>query len=119
MSKNYYQILGVSPSANEQEIKKQYRKLAMQYHPDRPGGNETVFKEVLEAYGVLSDSTEKPNYDMALNQGIKYHPPSNINNRIDSGRNEIVDEISFRSKAIDSIIHYHPRASTILENLGY
>jgi DnaJ-class molecular chaperone len=119
MSKNYYKILEISPSANEQEIKKQYRKLALKYHPDKPGGNETMFKEVLEAYGVLSDSTEKQNYDKAQRQGIEYHAPSSVNNRIDSGRNDIGDEISFRGRAVDSIINYHPRASSILEDLGY
>lgn len=119
MSKKYYEILGVSPSANEPEIKKQYRKLALQYHPDRPGGNETMFKEIQEAYEVLSDPTERQNYDEAQRQGIEYHVPGSINNRIDYGRNDIGDEISLRGGAVDSIINYHSRATTILENLGY
>lgn len=112
MPKNYYTILRVSESASQDEIKRAYKKLALQYHPDRPNGNETTFKEVLEAYGVLSDSTEKQNYDMALKQGTEYHVPSSVNNRIDYGRNDIQTEIQLRSEACNSIINYHWRAAS-------
>src|SRR6185369_11236739 len=111
MSKNYYTILGVDKNATLQEIIKQYRKLALQYHPDRPSGNETMFKEVLEAYEVLSDSTEKQNYDTGLEQGTEYHVPKSINNRIDSGRNDIKSEVQLRDEAVNSIINYHPSAT--------
>lgn len=66
MSKNYYDILGVAKSASEAEIKKAYKKLAMQYHPDRNKGDkkaEAKFKEINEAYQTLSDTTKKKNYD--------------------------------------------------------
>ncbi len=66
MSKNYYDILGVSKSASETEIKKAYKKLAMQYHPDRNKWDkkaEAKFKEINEAYQTLSDTTKKKNYD--------------------------------------------------------
>jgi len=60
--KDYYQILGVSQSASQEEIKKAYRKLAHKYHPDK-GGNEKKFKEINEAYQILSDRDKKAQYD--------------------------------------------------------
>ena len=63
MPKNYYQILGIEKNASEEEVKKAYRKLAHQHHPDRPGGNEQKFKEINEAYQVLSDKTKRMQYD--------------------------------------------------------
>ena len=60
--KDYYSILGVSKTASESEIKKAYRKLASQHHPDR-GGNSDRFKEVQEAYDILSNSTKRAEYD--------------------------------------------------------
>lgn len=63
---DFYQLLGVNRSASADEIKKAYRKLAMQYHPDKNPGNkkaEEKFKEISEAYDVLSDPTKKKNYD--------------------------------------------------------
>ncbi len=67
MAKDYYRILGVPRSAAAQEIKKAYRKLAMQYHPDRNPGKEKQanekFKEINEAYGVLGDPKKKKQYD--------------------------------------------------------
>ncbi len=64
--KDYYQILGVSRGANEQEIKQAYRKLARKYHPDvNPGDTqaEVRFKEINEAYEVLSDKEKRAKYD--------------------------------------------------------
>ncbi len=67
MSKrDYYQLLGVSRSADEVEIKKAYRKLAMQFHPDKNPNNkkaEEKFKEISEAYEILSDDQKRQNYD--------------------------------------------------------
>lgn len=63
MAKNYYDILGVTKSANNDEIKKAFRKLAHQYHPDKKGGNADKFKEVNEAYGILSDDKKRAEYD--------------------------------------------------------
>lgn len=64
--RDYYSILGVTKSADVTEIKKAYRKLAMQYHPDRNPGNkeaEEKFKEAAEAYEVLSDASKRAKYD--------------------------------------------------------
>jgi molecular chaperone DnaJ len=68
MAKDYYEVLGVSRGASEQEIKKAYRKLALQYHPDRAPADkkkeyEEKFKEISQAYRVLSDKEKKAQYD--------------------------------------------------------
>lgn len=60
--KDYYQILGVSKNASQEEIKKAYRKLAHRYHPDK-GGDEKKFKEINEAYQTLSDKEKRNQYD--------------------------------------------------------
>ncbi|MEK7496609.1 MAG: molecular chaperone DnaJ [Patescibacteria group bacterium] len=63
MSKDYYSLLGVSKSASPDEIKKAFRKLAHQHHPDKKGGNEAKFKEINEAYQTLSDTDKRKQYD--------------------------------------------------------
>jgi molecular chaperone DnaJ len=63
MSKDYYKLLGVEKNASKDEIKKAFRKLAHEYHPDKKGGNEAKFKEVNEAYSVLSDDGKRSQYD--------------------------------------------------------
>lgn len=63
MAKDYYKILGVSKNASAEEIKRAYRKLAHQYHPDKSGGDAERFKEVNEAYQVLSDPNKRAQYD--------------------------------------------------------
>jgi len=60
---DYYKILDVSKSASQEDIKKAYRKLAHKYHPDKPGGDEKKFKELNEAYQILSDPKKKAQYD--------------------------------------------------------
>tara|TARA_B100001123_G_scaffold446273_1_gene600174 strand:- start:2056 stop:3102 length:1047 start_codon:yes stop_codon:yes gene_type:complete len=66
MEKDYYDILGVSRSANSDDIKKAYRKLAVQFHPDKNPDDsvaEEKFKEISEAYSILSDPTKRSQYD--------------------------------------------------------
>lgn len=63
MSKDYYKILGVEKNASADDVKKAFKKAAMQHHPDRPGGNEAKFKEVNEAYQVLNDAEKRKRYD--------------------------------------------------------
>ena len=64
--RDFYEILGVSKSSSADEIKKAYRKVAMQYHPDRNPSDkeaEDKFKEAAEAYEILSDADKKAKYD--------------------------------------------------------
>ena len=71
--KDYYEVLGVSRNASDQEIKSAYRKLALQYHPDRNPGNqeaEEQFKEAAEAYSILSDAQKRANYDRFGHAGV-------------------------------------------------
>lgn len=75
--KDFYQLLGVTKSSSADEIKKAYRKLAMQYHPDKNPGNkaaEEKFKEVSEAYEVLSDAEKKKAYDQFGHAGVGGNP---------------------------------------------
>ena len=62
MSKDYYEMLGVSRSASQAEIKDAFRKKAMEHHPDR-GGNAEKFKEINEAYQALGDAQTRAQYD--------------------------------------------------------
>ncbi len=67
MAKDYYRILGVPRNASDEDIKKAYRRLAMEFHPDRNPGREDwanqKFKEINEAYGVLGNATKRQQYD--------------------------------------------------------
>lgn len=63
MAKDYYKSLGVEKNASPEEIKKAFKKAAMQHHPDRQGGDEKKFKEINEAYQVLSDADKRQRYD--------------------------------------------------------
>jgi len=63
MSKDYYKVLGIEKGANDEAIKKAFRKKAHEYHPDKSTGDEAKFKEVNEAYQVLKDKNKKTQYD--------------------------------------------------------
>ena len=63
MTKDYYKILDLSKSASKDDVKKAFRKMAHRYHPDKKGGDEAKFKEVNEAYQVLSDDSKRAEYD--------------------------------------------------------
>jgi len=87
MSKrDYYEILGVQKNASEEEIRKAYRKVAMQYHPDKNPNNkeaEEKFKEASEAYEVLRDTDKRTKYDRYGHAGLKggqdFHGFNNVN----------------------------------------
>lgn len=71
MSKrDYYEVLGVSKSASADEIKKAFRKAAVQHHPDKEGGDEAKFKEINEAYEVLKDAQKRQRYDQFGHAGV-------------------------------------------------
>ena len=71
--KDYYSVLEIKKGASDDKIKKAYRKLAMQYHPDRNKGDtnaENKFKDVSEAYAVLSDKKKRQQYDQFGSEGF-------------------------------------------------
>jgi curved DNA-binding protein CbpA len=80
---NHYDILGVSRTASEDEIKKAYHKLAIKYHPDKnkePGAEEK-FKSIAGAYAILSDAGKRRNYDMGVPEGMSHIDPFSIFNQ--------------------------------------
>lgn len=72
MSKDYYKILEVEKGASKEELKKAFRKKAHEYHPDKQTGNEAKFKEVNEAYQVLSDDQKRAQYDRFGSNGPQF-----------------------------------------------
>lgn len=87
--KDYYKILGVERSASEAEIKKAYRKLAGQFHPDKPTGDESKFKDISEAYEVLSDKKKRNMYDQfgsGYQNGQHFDPPPGYESMFGGGQ---------------------------------
>jgi molecular chaperone DnaJ len=72
--RDYYEILGVSKTASADEIKRAYRKLALEHHPDRHGGDDSQFKELGEAYEVLKDEKKRAAYDQFGHAGAQGNP---------------------------------------------
>lgn len=100
--RDYYQVLGVAPEATEEEIRKAYRRLALQWHPDRNAGSRAAgerFKEISEAYAVLIDAAKRREYDRARSAGT---PGDFRHTRDDLFRDLFAD----------------PRASAIFEELA-
>ena len=102
-TKDYYKILGVDRNENIDNIKKTYKSLAMQYHPDRTCGDkekEILFKEIQEAYDTLSDKNKREIYDLEQN-GINFIDPTdlfmnfNFNNNMGGYRPHVVEINTF------------------------
>src|SRR5579875_341992 len=92
VKRDYYEVLGVPKDATLEQIKASYRKLAMQYHPDRNKSKhaEEKFKEISEAYAVLSDESKRSEYDRFGHEGI---------------HDRYASEDIFRTADIDDILH--------------
>jgi len=72
--RDYYEVLGLSKGASEDEIKKAFRKKAVSLHPDKEGGDEKKFQEVNEAYEVLKDNSKRQRYDQFGHAGVGGDP---------------------------------------------
>ncbi|MEZ5839747.1 MAG: molecular chaperone DnaJ [Hyphomicrobiales bacterium] len=98
--RDYYELLGVSKTADDKEIKSAFRKLAMQYHPDRNPGDESAeakFKEINEAYEVLKDADKRAAYDRfghaAFDQSAGFGPGGGFGNDFSSSMSDIFDDL--------------------------
>jgi molecular chaperone DnaJ len=98
MNKDYYDILGVQKGASKDEIKKAFYKLAHKYHPDKKDGNESKFKEVNEAYQILSDDSKRSQYDQF---GSGFNNPSAGGYSQNAGGFEGFDFSGFQNSGAD------------------
>src|SRR5437868_10068304 len=94
IKRDYYEVLGVGRNATAEELKRAYRKLALQYHPDRNNGDpqaEARFKEINEAYEVLSDQSKRQRYDTFGHAGTQGMPGFDFGGAGFGGINDIFD----------------------------
>ncbi len=120
---SYYDVLGLTQDCDRSDIRRQYKKLAAQHHPDQPTGNTKKFQEIQEAYECLSDNTRRTQYDMNMNapdQSFMHGMFSNIfnmnefhnmfhdNNQTD----EHVDDIYLEFKITLMDVHNTPEVTT-------
>lgn len=104
--RDYYEVIGVSKTASTDEIKSQYRKLALKFHPDRNRSNEAPehFKEISEAYAVLSDSEKRKIYDQYGHTGVDgRYSTEDIFQGASGNFNDIFNDLFGRSRGMDSI----------------
>jgi molecular chaperone DnaJ len=94
--KDYYEVLGVSKTASEDELKKAYRKLAVQFHPDKNKGDkaaEEKFKEISEAYDVLRDPQKRAGYDRFGHEGANYNSSNHSGREYASNFADIFEDL--------------------------
>ena len=106
---NYYEILGVSKDATQDDIKKAYRKLAIQYHPDKNPDGDEKFKQIAEAYDIIGDESKRRDYDNRLNNpfaggGNKMSYEDFINQMFGNQNNNQFNNNQKRKTAPDKII---------------
>ena len=104
--RDYYEVIGVSKTASTDEIKFQYRKLALKFHPDRNRSNEAPehFKEISEAYAVLSDSEKRKIYDQYGHTGVDgRYSTEDIFQGASGNFNDIFNDLFGRSRGMNSI----------------
>ena len=95
--KDYYKILGIQKNAKQEEIKKAYRKLAAQYHPDRNPNGAALMVDLNEAYNAVETEEKRKNYD-DLMSGKSKASPINVRSNYDTKTNEILngfDDLKF------------------------
>ena len=80
---DYYSILGVSKTASSDELRSAYKKLSMQHHPDRTGGDDSKFKQINEAYSTLKDPQKRNEYDNPQPQYAQGFGPNGFGNPSD------------------------------------
>src|SRR5438270_11226274 len=102
IKRDYYEVLGVGRNASAEDLKRAYRKLALQYHPDRNNGDpqsEARFKEINEAYEVLSDSSKRQRYETFGHAGTQGMPCFDFGSACSGGIQRIVDTFFRRGAA--------------------
>jgi curved DNA-binding protein CbpA len=119
-SKDYYKILGITKTASKSEIRSAYLRLAKQYHPDSPTGNEEKFKELGEAWSVLGNETSKASYDSSdssdfSSQGFHFRNP-NYNKHHYYQRNEHEKWQEFYRKHYESKSSFQKDFDDFFEN---
>ena len=106
----HYDKLQVAAAASAEQIKKQYRKLSLDLHPDRPGGNAAKFKEINEAYEVLSDPNLRAQYDDELNPSMGMHmgmmPPGMMPPGM--GHPDMIFDMLFKNPQVFRVVQQKP-----------